>query len=280
VTWLPAVGATVRRGRPVLRADEKPVLLLYGRLPMYRQLAEDAEGADVRQLERNLSALGYGGFTVDEKFSKTTTAAVKRWQSDLDLPTTGVVERERVIFLPDAVRVAQWLVRLGAPAAADVLSYTGNTRVVTVAADAAQVGWAVAGARVTVTLPGGKSTAGRVSGVAAEAQAAEGGGEPDTANPGTDGATVAVTIAVSDQKALGRLTAAPVDVRYIARQRVNVLTVPVPALLALAEGGYGLEVVDERGSRIVPVEAGLFADGRVEVTGEGLDAGLLVGVPE
>ena len=91
----------------LLRADEQPVLLLYGEIPMYRALAEGAEGADVRQLERNLSALGYGGFTVDDEFSATTAGAVKRWQDDLGLPETGAVERHRVVFAPGAVRVAR-----------------------------------------------------------------------------------------------------------------------------------------------------------------------------
>ena len=66
VTWLPEVGATVRRGRPLLRADEQPVVLLYGFLPMYRALTVDLTGSDVRQFERNLAALGYDGFTVDD----------------------------------------------------------------------------------------------------------------------------------------------------------------------------------------------------------------------
>ena len=57
------------------------------------------------------------------------------------------------------------------------------------------------------------------------------------------------------------------------------LTVPVAALLALAEGGYGVEVVDGSTSHYVAVETGLFAGGRVEVSGDGLAEGMTVGMP-
>jgi hypothetical protein len=53
----------------------------------------------------------------------------------------------------------------------------------------------------------------------------------------------------------------------------------VAALLALAEGGYGVEVVDGASTRIVAVETGLFAGGQVEVSGGGLAEGTVVGVP-
>ena len=53
----------------------------------------------------------------------------------------------------------------------------------------------------------------------------------------------------------------------------------VAALLALAEGGYGVQVVDGSTTRIVAVRTGLFADGKVEISGNGLRAGMKVAVP-
>jgi peptidoglycan hydrolase-like protein with peptidoglycan-binding domain len=278
VTWLPEPGATVRRGGELLRADEQPVILLYGPLPMFRDLAEGAKGTDVRQLERNLSALGYRGFTVDDDFSTATTAAVKRWQKDLELPETGAVERWRVVYAPGPVRIAQQLVRVGASATGDVLSYTGSTRIVTITADPDEAAWAVKGARVTVTLPGGATVDGQVSG-AVPADTEQPAGEQASQGPG--GGTTMVTVAIADQKALGKIDAGAVEVRYTAKERKGVLTVPVTALLALAEGGYGLEVVDPatHASQIVPVTAGMFADGRVEVSGAGVTEGAAVGTP-
>ena len=55
--------------------------------------------------------------------------------------------------------------------------------------------------------------------------------------------------------------------------RENVLTVPVAALVALAEGGYGVRSSRARATRYVAVETGMFAGGRVEVSGDGLAEG-------
>lgn len=74
------------------------------------------------------------------------------------------------------------------------------------------------------------------------------------------------------------LFGSPVDVVVDVDEREDVLVVPVNALLALPEGDHGLEVVADDGTTtIVPVETGLFADGKVEVTGEGIDEGTVVG---
>jgi hypothetical protein len=62
----------------------------------------------------------------------------------------------------------------------------------------------------------------------------------------------------------------------------DALAVPVNALLALAGGGYAVEIADGDGSRhLVPVTPGLFDDatGLVQVTGSGLSAGQRVVVP-
>ena len=46
------------------------------------------------------------------------------------------------------------------------------------------------------------------------------------------------------------------------------LAVPVEAVLALAEGGYAVEVVDGATTHLVGVELGPFVDGQVEVVGD------------
>ena len=61
----------------------------------------------------------------------------------------------------------------------------------------------------------------------------------------------------------------------------DALAVPVDALLALAGGGYAVEVAEGRVHRLAAVTLGLFddADGLVQVSGRGLSAGQRVVVP-
>ncbi|MEV1069356.1 hypothetical protein [Streptomyces sp. NPDC050263] len=60
VTWLPAVGATVTRGHPLYRVDNRPAMVFYGSTPLYRRLdTVDMVGPDVRVVADNLRALGY-----------------------------------------------------------------------------------------------------------------------------------------------------------------------------------------------------------------------------
>jgi putative peptidoglycan binding protein len=264
ITWLAPVNTTVERGRPLLRVDDKPVILLYGPLPMYRVLAETLVGQDVAQLEQNLKQLGYTGFTVDTTFSASTTAAVKRWQRDSGLSETGLVELGQVAFLEGAVRVVSHTARLGALAAGDVLTYSGTTKLVTARTAAGKAGWARPETKTVILYPNGATAEGRVRQVEAAA--------PSGADQGPQ---VQIIIALSEPAA--NAEPGPVKVRYAEQERADVLTVPVGALLALAEGGYGIELDD---GRIVAVQTGLFAEGKVEIQGGGLDAGTKVRLPK
>jgi peptidoglycan hydrolase-like protein with peptidoglycan-binding domain len=287
LTWIAPVGSTVERGEPLFKVDQLPVVVLYGAVPLYRTLREGVVGVDVKQLEANLFRLGYKGFTVDDTFTAATAAAVRSWRAKRGLVVTGGVELGQVVFTPGPVRVAAHVARVGATAGRGegggtaVLSYTGTTRLVTVDLKVADQALAVKGGKVTVTIPGGKRVKGSITKVGTVATAPEA-----TEAPPADGASVAadariaVTVDIPDQKALKRLEAAPVDVDFVSQKRERVLTVPVAALLALPEGGYGVEVVEGGTTRIVPVKPGLFAAGRVEINGAGIEEGMKVGVPK
>lgn len=271
VTWLPAAGTTVQRGQSVYRVDEVPVPLWYGTLPLYRTLQPGvAKGPDVTEVEQNLAALGYTGFTVDDEYTGATAGAVKRWQHDLGLTETGTVDPAAVVLAPGAVRVATVKAALGDPASGPVLTYTATTRVVTVALDVAKQDLVKQGISATVTLPDGRTVNGTVSSVGSVAAAGTQG------NP----ATIDVVIDLADQAPLGGLDQAPVDVTLVSATATGVLTVPVAALVALAEGGYGVQVVTGSTTRYVAVRTGMFANGRVEIDGPGITAGTVVGAPK
>lgn len=275
VTALAAIGSIVERGEAIYRIDDKPVVLLYGALPTYRNLTPGTQGADVQQFENNLAALGYTGFTADRKYTQATATAVRKWQKALGLPRTGTVEQGRIYYATGPVRVDSQEAVPGTAAAPDapLLKYTGSTRLVTVSLDVADERLAVRGAAVTVTLPAGKTARGTIADTKTVVVPADG-------SPGSQASTkVGVTIAVADQKALATLDHASVKIAFTASQRKNVLTVPVAALLALSEGGYGVEVVTGSTTKTVAVKTGLFADGRVEISGAGISEGATVGMP-
>ncbi|MFI5895893.1 peptidoglycan-binding protein [Actinoplanes sp. NPDC051513] len=263
VTWLPRVGDVLERGDTVYRVDQQRVPLLYGSIPLYRALSVGVEGADVRQLERNLSALGYAGFTVDDKYTPATAYAVKRWQKHLGRIRTGAVRPGDAVVSSGARRVAQLTGEPGAAASGALLRWTGTDRIVTVSLDIGYADLVRPGAAATVELPGGDRAAARVTAI----------GTPATTKEG--GATLPVELTVTDRRKLGRYEVARVSVDLAAETRQNVLAVPITALVARPGGGYAVVV----GTGYVPVKTGLFSDSYVEVAGDGVVEGLSVGVP-
>ena len=275
ITSLPAKGAVVRRGQRLYSIDGQPIFLMYGKVPAYRTMTVGTEGADVRQLERNLVAMGYGeDLEVDETYTSYTASAVRDWQEDRDLGETGEIDLGSVIFQAGPVRVADHQTTIGAVlhSGQPVLTGSGLERVVTVDLPVEQRQLAETSAKVHVTLPDGHTVTGRVTSVGTVVETAGEGEEEEES-------TVEVKIALTDPRTAGTLDEAPVDVTFESERHRGVLSVPVNALIALPEGGYGVVVVDVDGSRQVKVKLGVFADGRVEVSGTGVRAGMKVEVP-
>jgi len=284
VTWLPRSGTVVRRGGTVMRVDDKPVSLMYGETPAYRTLEDTSAappgpdertaggerpapkpaprplvGPDVAQLEANLVDLGYRGFDPDDEFTAATAAAVRAWQADVGAAVTGRVELGEVLFLSGPIRVVTDPAALGSDAPSTAVQRTATEKVVTASAPAGSVEWAEIGARVEVTLPDQRTVAATVRAV---------GRTPD------DAGNVDLRLALRNPARGPR--AGAVTISYVAQQRKDVLAVPVTALVALAEGGYGVQLAD--GGAFVPVTPGLYAEGEVEVTGN-IEAGTRIRVP-
>jgi len=131
---------------------------------------------------------------------------------------------------------------------------------------------AVVGSDVDIALPDGSHTTGKIAGVGTVASKPD----PQSGGPSAGNTpTVDVLVTPTDQHAVGRLDGAPVTVAFTSQHKDNVLTVPVDALLALAEGGYAVETTD---GHLLKVDLGLFANGQVEVGGAGVRDGMAVKV--
>ncbi|WP_204301328.1 peptidoglycan-binding protein [Actinoplanes campanulatus] len=266
VTWLPAPGATVKRGRQLYRADDLPIPLFYGGMPLYRTITgKGLAGRDVRIIADNLEALGYPIGVQRAVLTPQLIAAIKRWQRDQGLPETGAIAVGDVEVLAGAVRVESVAVQPGAPADGPLLSVTATRKVITVAADVSEAASIERGAAVTVVLPDERTVAGRVLSVGRVLAAAD--GAVGDATP-----KLAVTVTLNKPKSIAKIDAAEVRVDFAGKVRENVLAAPVEALVALAEGGYAVQTT----TGLVAVTTGMFAQGWVEITGDGLTEGTSV----
>ncbi|MFG2993331.1 peptidoglycan-binding protein [Streptomyces sp. NPDC048257] len=285
LTWIAGAGSAVERDGKLYEVNGRAVRLMYGSTPMYRPLKSGDKGEDVKQLKRNLQALGYGSGLdpQDGAFTAGTAAAVKRWQKAHKAAETGEVGKEDVAFAsgPQRVRANDAAVGDEPGPGKPVLTVTGTERIVRFQLDAAKAGAAKSGDPVTVRLPGGGSATGRIDSVGGSAQPDEkGDGGAGGPGGGDKKAKVEVMVTFDKPAEVNAPDQSPVTVALTGETRKGVLSVPVNALLALAGGGFGVQVVEDGRAREVPVELGMFGNGRVEVTGDALKEGMQVGIPK
>jgi len=288
------VGQTIRQGHVLYRVSGTPVVLLYGRSPAYRSLAQGMSGQDVRQLNTGLVKLGYataaalGSRSGWNYFSAETAYALGQLQLHLGLTVTGTLPPGQAVFLPGPAQVNALGTGVvpGAPATAGsvVLTATSVTPVVTINLDASLQGEVKAGDRVAITLPDRAVTPGaitQVSNVATSSPSSSGAGAGNGSGNGSGSeATITVLVSLTHPKAARHLNQAPVEVTITTGSASSVLTVPVDALLAQPGGRYAVEVTGPGGHHLVRVSPGVFDDaaGRVQVTGN-LTPGQHVVVP-
>ena len=273
LTRLPRDGSTVGRGGWLYEVDGRRTgWLLYGRRPAWRDFTPYMDdGADLRQLEANLKAMGYEPGDADGEWTWETTAAVKRFQKARGLTQDGSLGKGEVTIRRGAVRLGEPKVQVGQPVrpGAELMEITSTRREVEVDLEASRQDLAREGAAVTLTLPNGKTAKGRVTDVGSVAQQGEEGKDP----------TIEVRVVLRGKAARrGGLDQAPVDVGFEHERAKAALTVPVSALVARPGGGYAVEVEEDGRRRLIPVEPGLTADGLVAVAGD-LRAGQRVVVP-
>jgi hypothetical protein len=316
-TWLPNAGQVIKQDQPVYSVSNQPVPLLYGSIAAYRAFYVGMPGgADVGELTRDLIALGYGdGLAQSDHYSAATAAAVGRWQRARGLPVTGEILLGEVVFEPGPIRVTSVTPSAGQLAGGGgggsggsggsggggggtVLTATGTTPTVTVDLDVTQEDLVKPGDAVSVVLPDGTSTVGghietvgnvaTCPGGSGTGAGSSGGGSSSSADQSPCGSggsgtsstpTVTVIITLDATPPGATLDQAPVNVNITSQRASNVLAVPVNALLALAGGGFGVDVVTGSTSHLVGVTTGLYSDTLVQISGPGITVGTRVEVP-
>lgn len=274
LTALPEPGQEIRQGDVIAEINGEPVIAANGTVPLWRDLdGSVADGADVLQVEQMLAELGYAAefdVTVDEDWTSATTDAVEAFQEVHGQEDDGKIALGELVFIDGTVRVAAVSGVVGQATADAGIEVTSVNPVVSVELDGDDSDLVAAGDAVTVELPDGTQLPATVSNI----------GTAETDEEGST--TIPVEVTIDDPSAADIANGTPVDVLVGIVSAENVLTVPVEALLAIAEGGYAVEVKGgATGTHLVGVDTGAFADGRVEITGttEAITEGQEVVVP-
>ena len=282
---VPASGAILTQGDVLYRTGNETAYLMRGNLPAWRSFEAGMEdGEDIRQLETALRDLGYFDYEPDDHFSWATTSAILKWQKDLDLPRTGTLPLGRIVFTPGDLRVGTVTARVGDRIAADteLFDVTSTTQVVDANIKLSDQKLAVAGTAVTIKLPDAKKTAGKITSVGTPTEKSSGSGSGAGSGSGeSKERVIPITVPLTDASATTNFQEVSVTVDLPSEKRTAVLSVPVGALLALSADQYGVEIVEAGGTtRKVPVTIGLFAGGRVEISGKDISEGQRVVVPQ
>ncbi len=291
VTSAPETGDIVNPGDELVRIEDKPVVAAEGEIPLYRDLRRTSPGErdeageklgpltgqDVEQLQRFLLEHGLTGaldgeseedldalaklrnnLEADGVFGKSTETAVKAWQKRSGHAATGTVTRRQLVFVARSVRIE------ATPAvgtAFNELTVTSTAAKVTLDISAKQKRHFPVDKTVEISSVDGSSF-----GVVSLRKS----------TIGNDGSKrFEVEIELDDPQALGEAEVAEATSTTTIAE--DVLTVPVRALLALAEGGWAVQVSTTNGAQLTAVDLGKVVDGFAEITG--VDEGTDVVVP-
>ncbi len=121
-------GEIIDSGTPVLVVDDHPVLALRLARPPWRSLEVGTQGDDVADLQRELTALGFG-VAVDGRYGPRTSRAVEALWRSVGYPgPLGSIPLDRVVWLPGSEATpAECPIQVGAQISpGDVIFTTGG----------------------------------------------------------------------------------------------------------------------------------------------------------
>lgn len=280
VTALPDPGFEATEGDVLLTVSGRPLLVLLGETPGYRDLGPGLFGDDVLQFEAALERLGYSPGEVDGFYDEQTEAAVSAWYGELGYapavlsveqiaerfqgvpfvgatPTAGVMVAASELFVTPSlpVRVAEIMSQLGEPVDGVVLTVTDANVAIDGSLPVGQAGLVTVGMTVQIDEPDLAIDASGVVSRVAE-------------NPGTDGVDgfhVYFEVEVLD----GSSTLVNASVRLtipVESTATEALVVPITALNLRADGVSTVQVDRDGTLESMTVTPGLSAQGLVEIT--------------
>jgi peptidoglycan hydrolase-like protein with peptidoglycan-binding domain len=282
ITSLPRAGSSIGEGEVLLTISGRPVFLLEGAQPSFRDLGPGMWGQDVKQLENALKRSGLDPGLVDGSFDAETAGAVEalyrrhRFQpvvaTEAQLAAARPLESEmvqgtraesgvqlpvdEVIFVPSApLRVTELPAGIGASPSGALVTVTDTSVVIDGLLPVEQAGRVREGAEVLIDEP--------ALGIRAHGKVSEVAGRPGT--DGADGFHVSFEVAVDDPPAalIGASVRLTVAIRSTRRAE---LTVPLSAVSLGPDGGSRVQRAAGQELHFVPVRTGLSADGYVSVT--------------
>ena len=272
-------GETSHAGDRLYEMGDDSAYVMRGCIAAWRTFEPDmSKGSDVQQLQSALQAMGYFSLEPDGTFGWWTTKAIKAWQKDVGLEQNGTLPLGRIVFATDDLRVGSIKSRVGDRAASDGELYdvTSTAQVVEVNIKLADQQLGVVGNKVTLHLPGAVDTTGTITSVGTPTEKSGSGENKDSKER-----VIPVTVVPDDAAVTSDFQEVSITVGLPSEKRENVLSGPVAALIALSPEQFGIEVVqDDDTTKRVPVTTGLFAAGRVEVSGDDLAEGQHVVVPQ
>jgi peptidoglycan hydrolase-like protein with peptidoglycan-binding domain len=281
VTMLRPAGTVVSAGEVAATISGRPLFVLPGAHPSYRDLGPGMSGPDVRQLESALERLGLAPGTVDGTYDAATeqavtalyhaqgyepvtadeaTVAAARPREAALVPGSAAhagvqLPADEVVFVARTpLRITKLHAELGGALVGPLATVTDSEVVIDGFVRVEQASRLRLGAKVFVDEPAlGIDTMGRVTEVA-----------PRAGTDGADGFHVFFQVAVPSppRTLVGASVRLEVPIRSTGTAQ---LTVPVTAVSLGPDGGARVQREARDGFEVVPVDTGFSADGYVAV---------------
>ncbi|WP_219106070.1 peptidoglycan-binding domain-containing protein [Austwickia sp. TVS 96-490-7B] len=279
-------GETYGAGSLLMAISDRPLIVLPGSFPMYRDLTPGSEGADVDQLQHGLQGLGYAIADPPGRYGTSTQQAVADLYRSLDHAPHGHprtakdvrVPRGEIVFSPALpLVVTDPCPDVGAAVAPGqpICALSAGAAALTAEIPAETVKDLPAHATVTIWTPGGDRRTGTVKDPSPAASNLTGTPGPGASKGSAPTATPAPRDrSDSERRAVelsGTIPTAWTDGRrlhaefVLAQSPEKALVIPAGAV----RDDHRVLVVGKDGDRVVDVTVGVCALGRCAITPRG-----------